>query len=205
MYNFVENFTGHITLKLNVALLLSILCVILFSALSIYAFKKRQHAVIRIIWFALLLWSTLYFTCFTITTITAYRHGCRDINNESVKSCQDKIKHTPIEDKLPKDLNNTILFFYRFDCSDCYAMEKSTIQLIKDLSNDYPNIKTYRIATRSKQGKKFRKDYLPIPSVPSIVYISKDNQLYYLSLMDSKSKTLNQESIKLLKLLLSKQ
>lgn len=85
--------------------------------------------------------------------------------NENLTNIWSYMKKTPKESSLPKNLNNTVIIYYRFDCPDCHAVYD---RLIEDTKN--ANSPVYFISTRSNQGKELRKSY-PTMSVPSVLYI----------------------------------
>lgn len=81
------------------------------------------------------------------------------------------------EDRLPEDLANSIIIFYRDDCGDCAAVYPELAAMLKGENA------VYWIKSRSAQGMKLRGDY-PIAAVPAAVYIESDgktNHTVYLS------------------------
>ena len=97
---------------------------------------------------------------------TAKKHGMYQKFSEITwKQTTDGILHTPVETKVPKDITNSIIIFYRFGCPDC----EQTYAACKLYFADAPD-KVYWVSSRSEQGKKLIKQY-PISEVPSGVYI----------------------------------
>lgn len=82
----------------------------------------------------------------------------------TVKQLHTGIKNTPVEDKLPDDIEGCIIIFYKFGCTDCGAIYEDLSAYTKDLEN------VYWISSRSEQGKALRVTY-PIESVPTAIYI----------------------------------
>lgn len=74
---------------------------------------------------------------------------------------------TPLEDNLPKNLNNTLIYVYQYGCEDCYKNNKEIHKILKD-----ENIEVYNVPYGSKQIKKYK-----IEEVPSLIYISPTNDV----------------------------
>lgn len=126
-------------------------------------------------WTFKFIYTLVYFLALTYTTLScmlfaiAYQHGYREYMKQTVHEIIYSVKHTPIESKLPNDLTNATIIYYRFGCNDCNKIDNQLQEKFKD------SPKTYWVATRSKQGKDLREDY-PIESVPSAVYITEDKK-----------------------------
>lgn len=107
-------------------------------------------------------------TVFVSSNITTgCLHGMYDFNI-SFKNMLIHIKSSPVEDKLPSNLQQCIIIYYKFGCKDCEGIYKELQGSIKDTQN------IYWVSTRSNQGKKLRELY-PIDAVPTGVYIYSDS------------------------------
>ncbi len=139
---------------------------------------------------AILVFSSGYILCNNIVTInTATEHGCENSYKISLQELRNSIALTPVEDKLPKDLRNTVIIYYRFGCTDC---EKIYTEL-SQMAADRPNV--YWISTRSKQGKKLREEY-PVTDVPMSVTID-EHLIGTTHSITTKTKTGNDVTIQL--------
>ena len=142
--------------------------------------KKMIIWSITRLFLAILLLGTFFIIELSISTmLSAKSHGIHNTNT-TFKEVRYNIKHTPKESKLPKDLTDSLIIYYRFDCPDCHATYDA---LYKTLKHE-PNV--YFVSTRSKQGKELLASY-PIKTVPSGVYIKqapndKDKSKIYLQL-----------------------
>lgn len=74
---------------------------------------------------------------------------------------------TPLEEDLPKNLNNTLIYVYQYGCEDCYKNNKEIHKILKD-----ENIEVFNVPYRSKQIKRYK-----IEEVPSLIYISPTNDV----------------------------
>lgn len=75
------------------------------------------------------------------------------------------IENSPEEDKLPENLSNILILYYKFGCEDCEAIYQKEQTTFKNLEQ------VYWISTRSEQGETLRKTY-PVTEVPAGVYIT---------------------------------
>ena len=80
------------------------------------------------------------------------------------------IQNSHKEDKLPDNLDNKIIIYYRFGCPDCETIYNDLNAYISD-----NNLNVYYVSTRSTQGKKLLKQF-PVKTVPTGIYIYKNNQ-----------------------------
>ncbi|MBD5585267.1 MAG: hypothetical protein HDQ88_09310 [Clostridia bacterium] len=100
----------------------------------------------------------------------SYTHGNRDVwmSFSEMESC---VRQSPVEDKLPANLSDVAVIFYRFDCKDCHATFEDLDKVFGD-RND-----VYFICTRSEQGKELLKrddGRYKVPEVPYAVYVPSD-------------------------------
>lgn len=123
--------------------------------------KEQKHA---LLWLLVPLSITIFISS---NTINAYRHGMYDFNI-SFHNMLTHVKSSPVEDKLPSDLQQCIIIYYKFGCADCESIYTDLKTSIQDEEN------IYWVSSRSKQGKKLRELY-PIDAVPTGVYIYSDS------------------------------
>lgn len=97
---------------------------------------------------------------------TAVKHGAYT-DDMTVKTMYDGIKYSPIESKLPDNLEGCIVLYYRFDCPDCHAVYNDLSAAVKDKDS------IYWVSTRSEQGKALLAQY-PVNEVPSGIYFRKN-------------------------------
>lgn len=97
----------------------------------------------------------------------------------TVTETVDYISKTPIESKIPDDLSNKLVVYYRFDCPDCHAV-------YDDLKNATQNYDIVWISTRSKNGKELRKKY-PVEYVPTGIAFNADKQYISFTLYKSEN------------------
>lgn len=148
---------------LQCILFTTLIDIITISVLIIFYIKKKEqkHA----------LWWLLVPLCITIfigsNIINGYRHGMHDFNM-SFHNMLTHIKSSPVEDKLPSDLQQCIIIYYKFGCADCEDIYADLTTSIKGKEN------IYWVSSRSKQGKKLRELY-PIDMVPTGIYIYSDS------------------------------
>lgn len=108
-----------------------------------------------------------FMTIICLTTIfIAKQHGLYDYDIKP-KDFVSALLNTPKEDNLPDNINDSLILYYRFSCSDC-----------EDIYDDlrlsflgYDNV--YWISSRSEQGKTLMEQY-PVEQVPAGVYIDKN-------------------------------
>lgn len=112
----------------------------------------------------------------------ALAHGMYD-NQITVSEAYESIQHSPKEDKLPKDLNDTVVIYYRFGCKECETLF-DTLQNEAAKFETKTGEKIYWVSTRSEQGKALRKtchtDNLTVPSIMYIHTIENENAKFYL-------------------------
>lgn len=102
--------------------------------------------------------------------VRSYTHGNRDVwmSFSEMESC---VRQTRVEDKLPANLSDIAVIFYRFDCKDCHAT-------FEDLDRSFGSRNdVYFVCSRSEQGKELLKrddGRYKVPEVPYAVYIPKD-------------------------------
>lgn len=82
------------------------------------------------------------------------------------------IQTSPTQDKMPHDLNNTIIILYRFECDDCRAIYPDLKEYLDKHKTE--QTKVYFIPSRSNSGKKFVEFY-NIEFVPTGIHIKKQN------------------------------
>lgn len=104
-------------------------------------------------------------------------HGHESIRTMSIQNIYNNIEKLPVESKLPKDLKNTLIIYYKFGCGDCESIHNTLSESLDNCEN------VYFIYTRSKQGKKLRKTY-PVEKVPSGMYIQSNNEVVTLPLYE---------------------
>lgn len=125
----------------------------------------------------------LLYTASVITLYTdASSHGMYQ-NNLSIKEIQDLIKITPKESKLPSNLNNTLIIYYKFGCPDCSA-------IYNDLTDKLKDKQVYWISVKSKTGIDLLNKY-PTSEVPAGLYITNNSS----GVIKSLSKTLNNQTV----------
>lgn len=101
---------------------------------------------------------------------TALRHGMYD-NSITVAEAYESIKHSPREDKLPEDITDTLVIYYRFGCDECEALYDTLKDEVKKFEKATGD-KIYWVSTRSEQGKTLRSTcHAANLTVPSIMYI----------------------------------
>lgn len=167
---------------LIIAAILTICGIILFFLLEYSKRKqtmvqntpsKKQYLIrnmVQIIIGSISLLAMFYLICGIQTLMQAHIHGMYQ-NNMSWKNMVTAIENTPVEDTLPdnpEDLQNSIILYYRFGCSDCEATFKEEQAYFQGLDD------VYWISTRSEQGKELLKQY-PVQHVPAGVYITDTN------------------------------
>lgn len=147
-------------------------------------------------------WFCLEIAIFTITIFSALTltEGClliREANQHGMyqeqltwKELQDNINHSPTEDILPNNLENTLIIYYKFGCKDCESIYADLQTQLKGLSN------VYWVSTRSKQGTALRDKY-PVSKVPSGMYITTRKTAVIKPLYQSKDEqaVLNQKNL----------
>lgn len=94
-------------------------------------------------------------------------HGHESIKTMSIQNIYDNIEKLPVENKLPTDLKNKLIIYYKFGCGDCESIHNE----LQEMLHEHKDV--YVIYTRSKQGKELRKTY-PVEKVPSGMYIQSD-------------------------------
>ena len=117
----------------------------------------------------------------TVST-DASSHGMYQ-NNLSIKEIQDLIKVTPKESKLPSNLNNALIIYYKFGCPDCRA-------IYNDLTDKLKDKQVYWISVKSKTGIDLLNKY-PTSEVPAGLYITNNSS----GVIKSLSKTLNNKTV----------
>lgn len=100
-------------------------------------------------------------------TKIAKLHGHESIKTMTIQNIYDNIEKLPIENKLPENLKNKLIIYYKFGCGDCESIHNE----LQEVLHEYKDV--YIIYTRSKQGKELRKTY-PVEKVPSGMYIQSD-------------------------------
>lgn len=184
-----------------IAILLSVVmftCIILIE----YGIRKQMiqtgttaphiPRLIQILLATIFIFSGIYAISGYTTIQTAQEHGMYQ-KHMTWSKIITSIEHSPKEDKLPENLKNTIILYYKFGCEDCESIYEDQTQAFHELKN------VYWISTRSEQGKTLRKTY-PVNKVPSGVYITNDLKPVVCDLtIKSKGKiTLHDENVKLL-------
>lgn len=152
-------------------LIVMIICIFVLeygirTQMNKYIIISPVPRIIQIIFGVLFVFAGIYLYSAIITVNLAKDHGMYQ-NHMTWESMISHIEQSPTEDRLPKDLSDTIILYYKFGCEDCenvYTEIQNTFLQNKDI---------YWISTRSEQGKILRKIY-PIAEVPTGVYITKD-------------------------------
>lgn len=110
-------------------------------------------------------------TCISIHSFavyyTAQNHGLKD-TNIPVYTMEESNKKSPVEDTLPDTIENSIIIYYKYGCTDCEAIYNDLSKAIKNNDN------IYFVSTESEQGKNLLKTY-PVNSVPTGIYIYEQN------------------------------
>lgn len=113
---------------------------------------------------------------------TALSHGMYD-DQITITKAYEGILHSPKEDKLPKDLNDTVVIYYRFGCKECEALF-DTLQDEAAKFETKTGEKIYWVSTRSEQGKTLREtchaDNLTVPSIMYIRTVTDKDAKFYL-------------------------
>lgn len=175
-------------LNLGVLLAISGFLILAFLLLSIaltlhdqkQKIRKWSHLILR--WF-LAIGLTCFVLLFTINLnlwTTAKQHGCDKPYAYTLQELQAGIQYSPIEDKLPEDLTNTLIIYYRFRCHDCEQIYQELTRKVNGIAN------VYWVASRSKSGKDLRETY-PITSTPTGVYVKSDKTAVTLTLFQSEN------------------
>lgn len=100
---------------------------------------------------------------------TSYIHGNQDPWLDIV-TMEKYNATTPIENKLPQNLNGCTLIIYRYDCPSCHDIHADLVDKLKNQN------KVYYVCSRSEQGKQIVEEY-NVPEVPYGIYIPKsDNE-----------------------------
>lgn len=105
----------------------------------------------------------LYTASVTSLAVTAYQHGMYQ-NNLNIKDIQKAINASPIQSKLPNDLKNNLIIYYKFGCPDCES-------IYDELLNNLKNTQVYWVSVKSKTGKNLLNKY-PVSDVPAGLYIT---------------------------------
>lgn len=124
----------------------------------------------------------LYTASVTSLAITAYQHGMYQ-TNLNIKDIQKAINASPIQSKLPNDLKNNLIIYYKFGCHDCES-------IYNELSDTLKNTQVYWISVKSNTGKKLLDKY-PVSDVPAGLYITNNNT----GVTKTLSKSINNQTI----------
>ena len=166
------------------------------SELQMFEKEGRKYALAT-------LGSTLTYAILLITIIsavglintyhTARTHGYRGSITTNAEGLWKTIHTSPIESKLPDDLNTlkqSVIIYYRFGCPDCDAVYPELSKIFSQIDN------VYWIASRSEQGKTLLEKY-PVNEVPTAIYIKSDGtQLTYVLYENTNNgTTINTENI----------
>lgn len=142
-----------------------------FVLVSEFLKRKSKHPIktkifmgIECAFFVITIMTAAYGATGINTILEASRHGLTDYNISWSKILKG-IENSPTEDKLPKDITNKVILYYRFGCEDCEAIYKN----LNESTKSNPNV--YWVSTRSPQGKTLRDTY-PVTEVPTGVYIT---------------------------------
>lgn len=151
--------------------------------------KTQILTIIECMFFVLTIMSAAYGITGINTVMEASRHGMTEYNLNWSKILKG-IENSPVEDKLPKDITNKIILYYRFGCGDCEAI----YQNLNEKTKNNPNV--YWISTRSHQGKTLRDTY-PVTEVPTGVYITNRQTgiTKDLTIRTEKGVTLNEQNL----------
>lgn len=114
--------------------------------------------------------------------VTAYQHGMIELNRP-IKAIQKSVRNSPMQSKLPKDINNCLIIYYKFGCSDC----ETVYSILQNALQDTP---VYWISVQSATGKKLLNQY-PVSEVPSGLYITHQHT----GITKSLSKTINHHTV----------
>ena len=122
------------------------------------------------------------FICLSAAGIIATAHGMPS-TNITIQEMFQGITHSRIEDNIEnKNLDKTIVIYYKFGCPDCE-------DIFEDLyDKTYGLDDIYWVSTQSKQGKKLLKKY-PVKDVPTGIYIRGDTANKSLSYTQKKLHT----------------
>lgn len=123
------------------------------------------------------------------THLIAIKHGFTEYKTTTLNEICYSITHSPIEDTLPTNLNDTIIIYYRFGCSDCELLYNKIYNRLNNVNH------VYWVATRSEQGIELRKTY-PIAEVPTSIYIDTSGEMTEYTL-STKTENNNQTTISL--------
>lgn len=146
----------------------------------------------EIIIFTVCILSAVTFTEGVTLCYQAKQHGMYQ-HAMTWEEIQNHLQTSPKEDILPKNLQNSLVIYYKFGCEDCEAIYKDLNTLLKEK----PNV--YWVSTRSKQGIELRKTY-PVSKVPSGMYITNRNAAIIKPLYQTKENhaILHQENLTIL-------
>lgn len=143
--------------------------------LAIYIFSMIFCLSISLIGF-------LYTASVLSLTITAYQHGMYQ-SNLKIKDIQESINNSPMQSKLPKDLKNNLIIYYKFGCPDCES-------IYNELSKTLENTQVYWISVKSDTGKDLLDKY-PVSDVPAGLYITNNDT----GVTKTLSKSINNQTV----------
>lgn len=140
--------------------------------------KCTRMAIVSVIACAMMLLSALVLLACKSTMDAARDKGYADGWDVSPSALWAGTDAAMEQDPVPADLSGCIVFYYKFGCEDCELLGNELYEAVSAMAP------TYRVATRSEQGKTMISKY-PVTSVPSCVYVRPDGiPLYYTLYID---------------------
>lgn len=113
---------------------------------------------------------SMFYCCalfwFGCTYALAWMHGNRDPWLD-IPTMERYTSRTPMEDKLPVNLEGCVVVYYRYNCRTCHDIYEDLEKALQGESN------VYHVCTRSEQGEKLRETY-EVPEVPYGIYIPRN-------------------------------
>lgn len=101
--------------------------------------------------------------------------GIDYLESKNQYSVIEKLKintKTPDEDRLPKILNNKLIYVYQYGCKDCYENNENIKEIFKK-----EKIKPYNIPYGSKELEKLKD--IEIKEVPMLIYVDPSGETFY--------------------------
>ena len=157
------NVSFYITMIMT-AIIITIMAVTIIQFKKGYETKhKRISKIILVTAAVCAISSFVLMLTLNISYSIALKHGAYT-KDMTIATMYDGISHTPVEDKLPEDLDGCIVVFYRFDCPDCKAIYEDLMAASANVEN------IYFVSSRSEQGSALIEQY-PVPEVPYGIYL----------------------------------
>lgn len=166
MFATIQTILSYINYRHFMFFCLISLCIICTLCLMYKAYDHNT-TITKALYSISLLFAVMIFST-SILKFKAQDHGLYTTDITIYKMITG-IQNSHKEDKLPDDLNDKIIIYYRFGCPDCEAIYNDLNTYTTD--ND---LNVYYVSTRSNQGKKLLKQF-PVKTVPTGIYIYKNS------------------------------